>query len=62
MRYRVTFRAKVTREVDVPDDFNWSEAYDFVREQLGWHNLAHSAAARLEIDTDRTLDFNKVPP
>jgi hypothetical protein len=61
MRYRVQFEAVVTREVDVPNDFTWTEAYNFVRDQLGWQDLALSAAARLEIDTGRVLHFNKVP-
>jgi len=56
--YRVRFAAVVEREVEVPNGLNWSEAYDFVRDQLGWHNLAHSAAARITIDTARVVEFN----
>jgi hypothetical protein len=56
--YRIRFAATVEREVEVPNDFTWSEAYDFARDQLGWHALAHSAAARITIDTDRVVGFN----
>ena len=57
--YRIRYAATVEREVEVPNDLNWSEAYRFVRDQLGWDALAHSAAARLTIDIDRVVDFNR---
>lgn len=60
MKYRIVFAATVEREVDVPNDFTWSEAYDFCRKHLGWHELAHSAAAKLAIDTTKTVEFAKV--
>jgi hypothetical protein len=56
--YRVTFHATVERDVEVPAGLNWSEAYEFVRDQLGWHEVAHSPAAVVTIDTSRTTGFN----
>lgn len=55
--YRVTFRATVEREVEVPAGLNWSEAYEFIRDQIGWHEVAHSPAATLTVDTTRTAGF-----
>jgi hypothetical protein len=31
-----------------------------VRDQLGWHDIAHSAAASIEIDTCAVLEFRLV--
>lgn len=57
--YRVQFTAIVERDVDVPDNLNWFEAYRFARDQIGWDEIAHSAAAKLTIDTTRTHDFDR---
>jgi len=56
-KYLIRFAAKVEREVEVPDGLSWSEAYRFVRDQIGWHEIAHSAAATVTIDTSRTAEF-----
>jgi hypothetical protein len=55
--YLIRFYATVERQVDVPNDLNWTEAYQFVRDQMGWDQVAHSAAARTTIDTTRVRDF-----
>lgn len=60
MKYRIVFEATVEREVDMPNDFNWHEAYVFCRDQLGWYDLAHSAAAEITINTTKTLEFRKI--
>lgn len=57
--YRIQFTAIVERQVDVPDGFNWHEAYRFVRDQIGWSELANSAAAKINIDTSRVIHFDR---
>jgi hypothetical protein len=56
-KYLIRFAATVEREVEVPDGLSWSEAYCWVQRQIGWHEIAYSAAATVEIDTSRTVDF-----
>jgi len=61
-KFRVQFRATIEREVEVPDDLVWYEAYDFVREKVGWFEIAHSPAAKITIDTDRVCGFERLTP
>lgn len=61
-KFRIRFRATVEREVEVPDDLVWYEAYDFVRKQIGWLDIAHSSAAKVTIQTDRTEGFDRLTP
>ena len=62
MKYRITFSATIERIIDVPEDFSWSDAYDFAQNQLGWYDLAHSAAATMAINTDRVASFALLKP
>lgn len=57
--YHIRFFAIVEREVEVPNGLDWSEAYQFVRDQLGWHEIAHSSGAKTTIDVSSVLAFRK---
>jgi len=59
--YLVRFAAVVERLVEVPNDLNWTEAYQFTRDQLGWYQVAHAPAAKLIIDTTKVVDFQRQP-